>query len=210
MKNLNSIRLFKLLLDILWYGFIILAGGLLFVNIFSIVFDGIVRNGNFMKVVVQQKGVSLPKFSEIFDFSISRINTIELKLDHFNIKAFSQPFILLNLTWLILTTFLGMFQLKLLRDFLKNILNKEIFTLENSNKLSKIAYLELITIPLSLIYTLLLTEIVNNGTVFNSNYQVVPNYAECLEPTFHVLEYFLFSGIFAFAYKLKQENDLTI
>jgi len=210
MRNFNSIKIYKFLLDFIWYSFIVLGSVLLFINIFSIAFDGVVRTGSFFHIVVQQKGLNYPKFSEILDFSIVEPSQIKLKLSHFKTSELTQPFIVLYITSLVITAVLSLFQLKLLRDFLKNILSKQIFTADNATKLSKIAYLEMATIPLTLLYTFLMVLVTKNNSVLNPSYEIVPDYVAAFEPITRSLEYFIFSGIFAFGYKLKQENDLTI
>ncbi|WP_231460095.1 MULTISPECIES: DUF2975 domain-containing protein [unclassified Pedobacter] len=210
MRYINPVRIYKFLLDFTWYSFIVIIGVLLLINIFSIAFDGIVRSSGFIKLDVQQKNLSLSKFSELFDFLVSKPSHLELRLSRFKISFITQTFIILYISASVIISFISLFQIKLLRDFLKKILNRQIFTTENTNKLYKVAYLELVTIPLSLLFSFLMVLATKDSHVLNSNYEFVPDYVECFQPIIRALEYFIFSGIFAFGLKLKQENDLTI
>lgn len=212
MKSSHSINIYKLMLDILWYTFIVIISVWTIVNIFSIASDGIVKGIKMSTFNVQAKSIndSPFKFSDNFDFSVGKQSEFQLTLDNFKISQIGKSFILVYIISSIITFLLVMWQVKLLREFLGNIIDKKIFTPQNVAKLRNIAILELITAPLTLLYYLIMSIVFKTNHVLNPNFIFVTDYAESFEPLISALEYFVFAGVFSFGLKLKQEQDLTI
>ncbi|MFC4211172.1 hypothetical protein ACFOWA_08275 [Pedobacter lithocola] len=208
----QSIKLYKLLLDLSWYSFIFLASLLIITNIFTIATEGVVKTGDFLKFEVQAKSPQniLPHISDSFNFSISKPAIFQLEISSFKINQLGKPFCLVYILSLLIVSLFTIFQLKLLRSFLKNILDKRIFVSENVTKLKNIAIIESLTIPLSILYYILMAWIFKDHQVLNSELKYITDFKEFYEPIPRVLEYFMFAGVFAFGCKLKQENDLTI
>lgn len=212
MRKISPIKIYKSILDIVWYAAIVILSLWVIINIVSIGFDGVVRGGDIITLNIESKSINDNpfKFSDTFDFSLYKHSAMEIELKKFKVNEMGTSFILFYIVSALTMFSLTLFQLKLLRDFLSNIINKQIFITENVKKLTYIAFLELLTIPLLIGYYLIMGHIIESNQVLNPDFVFVTDYGNIFEPIIRALEYFVFASVFAFGLKLKEEQDLTI
>lgn len=97
-----------------------------------------------------------------------------------------------------------------MKDLINDVIKGNIFTPENVSRLKRFGIVELLYIPVSIVYYYSSSFIFQHSAFFNHDLRVALDSREICQLLIHGLEYLIFAGIFAFGLKLKQENDLTI
>jgi len=212
MNKISPLRIYKTLLDITWYSFIIFFTLFLIWNIFNLLANGHIGNSGLVTFPVK---VELPQFDfgklrNAYSFIEKEPATIMIELSKVKLNSLTDSFILTSLLATIIGFGLGLYQIKLLRDLLADVIAKQIFTSQNIKRLRLIGIIELLSIPIGCGLYLIFDYIIVNHSILDKSLSYVPDYWELFSSLPHALEYLIFAGIFSFGLKLKQEQDLTI
>jgi hypothetical protein len=212
MEKLRSLRIYKILLDIGWYCMMILLFGYFIINILSLIAYREIKvlEVSPFRINVEIKDFDFNRLKSNYSFVIKEPSNVSLTLEKIELSKLGDPFIL----WYLFASVVGfciiLFQLKLFRDFIGDVIGKKIFTLLNVKRLRLIGIIQLLTIPLGIIIYLIFTYFFSNYNILDKSLIYSPDYWALLDELGTGLEYLIFAGVFSFGLKLKQEQDLTI
>ncbi|MES2448852.1 MAG: DUF2975 domain-containing protein [Bacteroidota bacterium] len=212
MEKLRSLKIYKILLDIGWYGLIIVMFMYFIVNILSLIAYNEIRVDKFtpFDFSVEVKSFDFAKMKNYYSFKVDDAPILNLKLEKIELSKLSSPFVLWYLFVAVLGFCITLFQLKLFREFISDVIEKKIFTLINVKRLRLIGFMQLLMIPIGIVIYLVFTYFFVNHPILDKSLSYAPNYWELLDELAPGLEYLIFAGVFNFGYQLKQEQDLTI
>lgn len=212
MEKLRSLRIYKSLLDIAWYSMIIVLFLYFIINIFTLIAYKEVRVTNLspFDFSVEVKGVDLKKIRNYYSFVVKEAPVANLRLEKVELSKLGSPFVWWCLFAAVVGTGVILFQLKLLRQFISDVIDKNIFTASNVKRLRLIGYVQLLKVPLGIIVYLVFTYFFINHPILDKSLNYSPDYWRLLDELTPGLEYLIFAGVFSFGYQLKKEQDLTI
>ncbi len=211
MEAPKAIKIYKILLDIAWYFIMFFIGSLILLNLVSTIKFGILKfNFNINLIEVEMPKTDFSKFKNTYNFVLEQPEKVFLEISNINLSSLTDPFIIFYLLFGLISFLLSVFQLKLLRNLIKDVIGSKIFTRENVKRLKTIGYLELLSAATYLCYHFVMWALINNYKILDPALTYAPEYFEVLEFLPRALEYLIFAGIFSFGLKLKQEQDLTI
>lgn len=212
MKKLSALKIYKILLDIVWYGTILGLVFLFIQNLFSLLAHGELSDLALMEfpVEVNSPQFDLAKLNNTYTFINEAPATVMLELSNIKLSRLTDPFILLSLFSTLIGFGFVFYQLSLLRALLSDVIEKRIFIAENVKRLRLIGIVELMYIPVGACLYLLFNYLFANQSILDQSLTYAPDYWDLFSSLPHALEYLIFAGIFSFGLQLKQEQDLTI
>lgn len=208
----RSLGIYKILLDIAWYGIIIVMLMYFIGNIISLFAYREIRVGNITPfyIIVELRDFDFAQFKNNYSLILKDVPTLKLTLAKVELHKLTDPFILWYLFSSVVIYGVSIFQLKLFRSFIGDVINKKIFTSLNVKRLRSIGVVKLLTIPFGIAMYLIFSYFFTNHTILDSSLRYSPDYFNLFEELLPGLEYLIFAGVFSFGLKLKQEQDLTI
>ena len=212
MEKLRSLKIYKILLDIAWFSIIIVFGLYFVVNLIRIIFfkefHGLSFNAFPLKF--ELSNFDFRTFKNAYLFSEIDTATVSFKLSKIKLAKLADPFVIWYIFTGLISLLIALYQLKLFREFISDVINRKIFTELNVKRLRLIGIIELSLIPIGVLVYLVFTYFFNNQTIVDSRLTFSPDYWRLFEELMPGLEYLIFAGVFSFGLKLKQEQDLTI
>ena len=210
MEKLRSLKIHKILLDISWYGILVVLSLYFVGNIFYLIgnneFELINFNAFPLKFQIAQFDFKV--FKNAYLFVQDESASVFVKLSKVNSANLRDPFVVWYICTFLITIAVLLYQLKLLRLFIGDVIEKKIFTKLNVRRLHLIGFIQLATIPIGILIYLVFTYFFVNHSIIDSRLTFSPDYWQFeLTPG---LEYLIFAGVFSFGYQLKKEQDLTI
>lgn len=212
MEKIRSLRIYKALLDISWYGILVVLSLYFVGNIFYLIgnneFELINFNAFPLKFQIAQFDFKV--FKNAYLFVQDESASVFVKLSKVNSANLRDPFVVWYICTFLITIAVLLCQLKLLRLFIGDVIEKKIFTKLNVRRLYLIGFIQLATIPIGIFIYLVFTYFFVNHSIIDSRLKFSPDYWVLLDELSTGLEYLIFAGVFSFGLKLKQEQDLTI
>jgi len=212
MINSRSLSFYKFLIDSSWYLGIAICCVWAIMCFKSVISDDKIPGVDLVEfeLTLNAPHPTLTTLSDTFNFEINKPAKVTATLSDFKTQQLINPFALSYFTFVIIGLIFSFYQLKQIKDLINDVIKGEIFTTENINRLKKFGIVELLYIPISILYYYLTSYIFEHSTIFNHDLKVSMDGKELGQFLMHGLEYLILAGIFAFGLKLKQENDLTI
>ena len=212
MEKSRSLTFYKFIVDSSWYIGIVVCCIWTIVCLVSIVGDKKVIGTDLIAFEIQSKipHLSISSISEAFKFTMDKPAKVVVTLENFSVDQITSAFALSYFAFLIIGLLFSFYQLKQIKDLLNDVIKGNIFTSSNARRLKVFGIVELIFIPITVIYYFTANTIIQHSPLFNHNFKPSFDIRELNQLLTHGLEYLIFAGIFAFGCKLKQENDLTI
>lgn len=212
MEKLRSLRIYKILLDVTWYGIIVFLSLYFVGNIFYLIGNSEFELINFdafpLKFEIAQFDFKL--FKNAYLFVQDDHASVIVKLSKVKASSLRDPFVMWYVCTFLITIAVLLYQLKLFRLFIGDVIEKKIFTKLNVRRLQLIGFIQLATIPIGIVTYLIFTYFFINHSIIDSRLKFSPDYWQLFEELMPGLEYLIFAGVFGFGLKLKQEQDLTI
>lgn len=208
----KAIKIYKILLDIIWQLSIFLMAGVILVNLFWIIKNGKIKDlGPFKpSIEIELPKTDFSKFKNTYNFVLAEPEKVLLEISEIDFKSIGDSFIIIQLLFIATNFGLAFFQLKLFRDLLRDVIGSKIFTPNNIQRLKIIAFVELLTIPIILLYYFGTWALIYDYKILDQSLSYAPDYFKVIEALPRALEYLIFAGIFNFGLKIKKEQDLTI
>lgn len=212
MKKSCSLRFYKFIVDSSWYIGIAVCCYWSVICLVSVIGDKKVIGTDLIVFELESKmpHASMSSISEAFKFAVDKPAKIAVTLENFNVNQMASAFALSYFAFLIISLLFSFYQLKQMKDLLNDVIKGNIFTSSNVRRLKVFGIVELLFIPITVIYYFSAKTAIQHSPLFNHNFKPSFDAQELNQLLIHGLEYLIFAGIFAFGLKLKQENDLTI
>ncbi|MET0571876.1 MAG: DUF2975 domain-containing protein [Pedobacter agri] len=212
MKKARSLAFYKLIVDSSWYIGITVCCIWSIVCLVSIIGDKKIIGTDLISFEIESK-MPIPQLSaisEAFKFTMDKPSKVVVTLQNFDVNQITSAFALSYFAFLVVGLLFSFYQLKQMKDLLNDVIRGNIFTSSNARRLKMFGIVELLFIPISVLYYFAVNAIIKDSSLFNTNFKPSLDIQELNQSLIHGLEYLIFAGIFAFGHKLKQENDLTI
>lgn len=212
MEKLRALRIYKILLDVTWYGVITLLSLYFVGNILYLIankeFEMINFNAYPLKFEIAQFNSKVLK--NVYLFVQDEQASVVLELTKVKASSLRDPFVLWYICTFLITILISFYQLKLFRLFIGDVIEQKIFTKLNVRRLQLIGFVQLATIPIGILIYLVFTYFFVNHSIIDSRLKFSPDYWQLFNELMPGLEYLIFAGVFSFGYQLKKEQDLTI
>ncbi|MFC3559404.1 DUF2975 domain-containing protein [Pedobacter jamesrossensis] len=212
MKNSRSLTFYKFLIDSSWYLGIAVCCIWAILCFISIVSEDKIIGTDLVEFELKLKTPhpNITSIGETYNFTAGKQPKLIATLSDFNSSKLISPFALTYFAFIIVGLIFSFYQLEQMKDLINDVIKGNIFITENVGRLKRFGIVELLYIPISIVYYYSTYFIFQHSTNFNHDLSVSMDGRELSQLLVHGLEYLIFAGIFALGLKLKQENDLTI
>ncbi|MCX2574818.1 DUF2975 domain-containing protein [Pedobacter sandarakinus] len=209
MKSIRSLTFNKFMVDSAWYLGILVCLIWAVHSVFLAISAGRLSGTGLLplNVKVDATHLTFNSVQKAFEFQYDDKAFASITLSNFDLNLALSPFVITYFLFIALSLIFSFYELKQLRNLIGDVINGEIFTRQNINRLKRIGVMELFSLPIAVAYHFIMPAIMSH--TFAQNISFVFNTQEFLYTLIHGLEYLIFAGVFAYGLVLKQEHDLT-